>query len=85
MLITPISPFSNLPLSLAYPCLTLCRASQKWHYPLILIILDGAGQMLVLPVVSVLDLHHVGGQLPGGAHVDGMGADLDGLLGLLVK
>ena len=41
--------------------------------------------MLVLPVVPVLDLHHVGGQLPGGAHVDGMGADLDGLLGLLVK
>ena len=36
-------------------------------------------------MVSVLDLHHVGGQLPGGAHVDGMGADLDGLLGLLVQ
>ena len=50
-----------------------------------LLLLDGAGQVLVLPVVSVLDLHHVGGQLPGGAHVDGMGADLDCLLGLLVK
>ena len=36
-------------------------------------------------MVSVLDLHHVGGQLPGGAHVDGVGADLDGLLGLLVQ
>ena len=50
-----------------------------------LLLLDGAGQVLVLPVVSVLDLHHVGGQLPGGAHVDGVGADLDGLLGLLVQ